>query len=83
MNEHRVEPVTFRCPLLKGVAHLTFEYVDIYVDQLPTPVRTGLPKPDCDGKLRCGITPQLSAGSWGMTEWDSCTYPNLKIKGTR
>lgn len=82
-SKYRSEIDRFQCPKWGRIATLNFNYRDDYVNELPSPVARSLEKHDCDGRLYCGITPQLRPGAWGMSDWKACEYPNLKSKGVR
>lgn len=77
------ERIPFDCPKLQGRANLTFITRQHFVDEFSQPALSSLYRHDCDGRLRCGITPRFSNSSWGPSDWKLCEYPNLSSKGVR
>jgi hypothetical protein len=77
------ELVTFDCPKLGAVAHLSFDTREHFLDESDAPIVRNLIRHDCDGRLSCGITPRVSPTMWGTSDWKSCEYPHLNSKGVR
>ena len=75
MQKHETENISYQCSKIREEAvELTFINKSSYTDGSNVPVRKLLLKKDCSGRLRCGITPKLSATLWGQTDWDLCEY---------
>ena len=74
MQKHETENISYQCSKMPATVELNFINKSTYTDGSSVPVRKLLLKKDCTDRLRCGITPKLSATLFGPTDWDLCEY---------
>lgn len=72
MQKTETEESNYQCDKMQQEVHLTFITRSSYSGE--NLIRKIILKKDCSARLKCGITPKLSATLWGQTDWESCEY---------
>jgi len=68
LNQKEIEQMDYDCEKLRGIAHVTLEYLHH---------KGGVKKQigfDCDGCYDCGVAIEDKPGSWSF-KWNNCIFP--------